>query len=165
MKFEHLVEINDLSMPQGLQLSREQLWFGLLCRAEDPRPFLPGLERCQILERKPAELHRVLHFGSSAIRDCVRFEAMQWMSFSSAPTTEHAGGELRINIEEPQPGALFLRFCYQTTLGEQVSSADGAEGADEDAQFADFVRAAYHQSDLDTVRVIRQLASSHCAAH
>lgn len=159
MKFEHLVEINDLSMPQALQLNREQLWFGLLCRAENPRPFLPGLERCQIVERKPAELHRILHFGASSIRDCVRFEAMEWMSFSSAATAQHAGGELHIRIEEPQPGALFLRFSYRTTLGEQVDTGE------EDGQYADFVRAAYHQSDLDTVRVIRQLAISDCAPH
>ena len=46
MKFEHLIEVNDLANPLQAPLSREELWFGLLCRAEDARAFLPGLEAC-----------------------------------------------------------------------------------------------------------------------
>ena len=53
---------------------------------------------------------------------------------------------------EPQPGALFLRFRYDTTLSETTGS--------EDARYADIVRSAYHQSDLDTVRVIRMIVES-----
>ena len=35
------------------------------------------------------------------------------------------------------------------------------EGAgSEDGPYAEFVRSAYHQSDLDTVRVIRMIAAS-----
>ena len=44
MKFEHLIEVNDLANPLQAPLSREELWFGLLCRAEDARAFR-GLAR------------------------------------------------------------------------------------------------------------------------
>ena len=47
LKFEHLIEVNDLANPLLTPLTREELWFGLLCRAEDARAFLPGLEACQ----------------------------------------------------------------------------------------------------------------------
>ena len=160
MKFEHLVEINDAAMPAAWRLSREHLWFGLLCRAEDPCLFLPGLESCEIIARAEGELHRVLDFGASQIRDCVRFAPLQWMSFSVPARADHAGGELLISIEEPQPEALFLRFRYRTTLGEAQQA-----GATDDAEYSDFVRAAYHQSDLDTVRVIRELAMASHRPH
>ncbi|QDF95125.1 hypothetical protein CJ010_00440 [Azoarcus sp. DD4] len=152
MRFEHLVEVNDLADPNANLLTREELWFGLLCRAEDARPFLPGLEACRIIERTDTELVRDLHFGQAVIRDRVRFRELEWISFESEATAEHAGGSLTIRIEEPQAGALFLRFVYTTSLSETTGS--------EDATYADIVRSAYHQSDLDTLKVIRMIAES-----
>lgn len=152
MKYEHLVEVNDAANPLVAALTREELWFGLLCRAEDPRPFLPGLEACEIVERSETGLSRVLRFGQAVIRDQVSFEAMAWVRFESAATAEHAGGSLTISIEEPQAGALFLRFSYLTTLPEGAGSAEG--------QYAEFVKSAYRESDIDTVRVIRMIAES-----
>jgi hypothetical protein len=42
MRFEHLVEINDPLMPLLTELTREQLWRGLVLRAEDPTQFIGG---------------------------------------------------------------------------------------------------------------------------
>jgi len=150
LKFEHLIEVNDLANPLLTQLTREELWFGLLCRAEDARAFLPGLEACRIVERGEHRLVRDLDFGSAVIRDCVTFDPLRWIRFESEANDQHAGGSLTITIEEPDPGAFFLRFAYHTSL---------PEGGD-DARYAEFVRSAYHQSDVDTVRVIRMIAES-----
>ena len=150
MKFEHLIEVNDLSNPLQELLTREELWFGLLCRAEDSRAFLPGLEACRIVERGADALVRDLHFGNTVIRDRVSFSTLEWICFESEANDQHAGGSLTITIEEPEPGALFLRFAYHTSLPDQG----------EDARYAEFVRSAYHQSDLDTVRIIRMIAAS-----
>ena len=152
MNFEHLVEVNDLADPQQDVLTREELWFGLLCRAEDARAFLPGLEACNIVERREGELVRDLHFGHAIVRDRVSFKTMEWICFESEANDEHAGGSLTISIEEPEAGSLFLRFRYRTTLPEGAGSEDG--------RYVEFVRSAYHQSDVDTVRVIRMIAAS-----
>jgi hypothetical protein len=152
LKFEHLVEVNDLANPLISNLSRAELWFGLYCRAEDPRPFLPGLESCAIVARGAAELVRELDFGAAVIRDRVTYCEQEWIRFESEATAEHAGGSLTISIEEPEEGALFLRFDYATTLPEGATSPEGG--------YAEFVKSAYHQSDLDTVRVIRMIAES-----
>ena len=151
MNFEHLVVVNDPADPLLTDLTREELWFGLLCRAEDPRPFLPGLESCTILERSDTALVRVLQFGSAVIRDRVTLCAMESVCFESERTESHAGGSLTIFIEEPAEAELVLRFRYQTTLPEQ--------GGD-DGGYAEYVKSAYHQSDIDTVRVIRMIAES-----
>jgi hypothetical protein len=147
VEFEHLLEVDD--DPAAPVLDRAALWFGLLCRAEDARLFLPGLDRCRITARSALGLTRELHFGSVVIRDRVRWEAPHWIRFESDATAGHVGGSLTISIEE-RNGALFLRFCYRTGLPE----ADDGEG------YAGFVRSAYYQSDLDTLRVIRELAAA-----
>lgn len=152
MKFEHLVEINNLNNPLHTVLTRQQLWQGLLHRVEDARPFLPGLESCQIVERGEATLTRRLDFGGAVIEDRVTWEPEQWVCFTVIGNSSHAGGTLTITIEAPEPQrpeGLFLRFAYATTLGEATNDVDAA--------YADYVKAAYHESDLETVRVIRTL--------
>ena len=51
MRFEHLVQINDPLMPLLEPLSREQLWRGLVRRAEEPTRFVLGLEAMLSLYR------------------------------------------------------------------------------------------------------------------
>lgn len=158
MRFEHLVEINDLNNPLILTLSRAQVWAGLMARVEDSRAFLPGMDECCILERQEGRVTRLLRFGAVEIRDTVSFETEAWVRFTTEPTAEHAGGALTIRIEMPRPDLpehLFLRFTYATSLAES--------GDIEDAAYAKYIEAAYHASDLDTVREIRRLAESHIA--
>lgn len=147
MKFEHLIQINDPANPLLEFLSREQLWQGLWQRVENPMLFLPGLESCEILERQESSLLRLLDFGAARIRDRVSFEVEEWLRFDIEAGASHAGGALTIRVEEPQPLALFLRFTYETSLQEES----------EDGRYAEYVKSAYRESDLETVRVIRLL--------
>lgn len=155
MKFEHLVEINDPGNPLLPMMTRDQLWQGLMFRAEDAKPFLPGLEACTILERGDCLMLRRLDFGKAVITDRVTWSRFKWMCFEVSPTETHAGGTLTISIEEPATDHLFLRFAYATTLGETTG--------DEDAAYAEFVKSAYHESDVEMVRVIRTLLAGETA--
>ncbi len=151
MNFEHLIQINDPDNPLIAPLTRDQLWQGLLYRAEDPLPFLPGLESCTILERQAGELLRELDFGPAVIRDRVTLAEAHWVRFDIEPSASHPGGSLTITIEEPQSGFLFLRFAYRTTLASNPNSEERA--------YIEYVKSAYHQSDVDCVRIIRTLAA------
>jgi len=151
MNFEHLIQINDPENPLVIPLNRDQLWQGLAHRIENPLPFLPGLEACTILERQADELLRELRFGPAVIHDRVTLVERHWVRFDIQPSETHAGGSLTITIEEPEPGFLFLRFSYQTTL---ASNPDSEERA-----YIEYVKSAYHQSDVDCVRIIRTLAA------
>lgn len=151
MKFEHLIEVNDPGNPLIESLSRKQVWKGLMYRVEDPLLFLPGLESCTILERQASGVKRELNFGAALIQDQVTYEEDAWVRFDIPTAESHAGGSLTISIEEPAEGHLFLRFAYHTTLAEAKFS--------EDAGYVEYVKSAYHESDVDTVRVIRTLAA------
>ncbi len=152
MKFEHLIQINDPANPLIEALTLDQLWTGLMHRVDNPIPFLPGLERCTIVSREGNELLRELDFGAAVIQDKVSFVEAAWVRFDIQPGDTHAGGSLTITIEEPEEGSLFLRFAYVTNLGDNPAS--------EDAAYVDYVKSAYHQSDIDTVRIIRTLAAT-----
>ncbi|QWT45325.1 SRPBCC family protein [Azospira inquinata] len=150
MKFEHLVEINDGDNPLVFSLSRDQLWQGLMCRVEDARSFVHGLEECQILSRGDNQVERLLVFGAAQVRDRVTYAVGHWVRFDTEATEHHAGGSLIIHIEEPEPDRLFLRFTYQTSF---------AEGPDPEARaYVGYLESAYHAADLDTVAEIRRLA-------
>lgn len=151
MKFEHLIQINDAYNPLVLPLTRSQIWDGLMQRVENPLPFLPGLENCTIIERESTRIRRRLSFGSSCLEDQVFINLGHWVRFDIESSACHARGSLTIHIEEPRPDALFLRFSYQTNLGENGSTGDLA--------YIEYIKSAYHQSDIDTVRLIRIFAT------
>lgn len=151
MNFEHLIQINDPENPLVESLSRQQLWQGLLHRVENPMPFLPGLESSRILERNGETLLRELDFGPAVIQDRITLREEQSVCFDILPSEAHAGGSLSIAIEEPEPDFLFLRFSYETTLANNPNSEDKA--------YIEYVKSAYHQSDVDCVRLIRMLAA------
>lgn len=156
MRFEHLVEVNDLDNPLHFALDRGQIWAGLMARVEDSVPFLPGLAECRILSREAGAVERLLVFGSAQVRDRASYLEAQWVCFETARTEQHAGGSLTIRIEEPEEGRLFLRFTYETSFAEP--------GDDPEARaYVDYLKSAYHAADLDTVALIRELAQSRSA--
>ena len=150
MHYEHLVQINDLNDPRIAPLTREQLWLGLVARAERPQYFLLGMDECRLSDRTNNTLKREMRFGRAWVRDQVIYEPDQGVRFDVVPTEEVPGARLEIRIEEPQPGQLFLRFTYSLQ-----SIADDAVG-----DLDEYRKSAYHDADLDTVRMIRQLAAS-----
>jgi len=153
LRFEHLIEINDPLNPLIDPLSREQVWTGLMYRVEEPAIFLPGLDRCDILSRTDERIERELHFGAASIRDSVTFQLHEWVCFESAANADHAGGKLIIRFEQPDALRLYLRFTYETTLPEGMA-------AGEVVQVSEFVKSAYRESDVDTVRIIRMIAAN-----
>lgn len=156
MKFEHQLAVNpgpDTDEPgpdKGVVLDRDAVWAGLLMRVEDPVRFLPGLVCCEIVARSPGALRRRLVFGSVVVEDVVSIVPHHSVSFRSLANAEHAGGELVITLIDDVAAGPCLRFSYRTTLDE-TANADGV-------MLGDYVRAAYAQSDADTVRIIRALA-------
>ncbi|MEW6343453.1 MAG: SRPBCC family protein [Paraburkholderia sp.] len=148
MNFEHLIQINDPLNPLVETLTREQLWEGLVLRAEQPQLFVLGLDTCTILSRTEDTLERELHYGQVTVRDRVTLQTNQSVRYDILATETYVGGSLTMTIEQPDELQLFLRFEYSTTL----PVAD-----DEDArQTQEIVKSAYRESDIDTVRLIRQ---------
>ena len=149
MKFEHLIEINNFDDPRTDILNREQLWYGLLLRAKEPTLFIPHMDSFEIIEESDKVISRVLDFGKFKVNDRVEFIPMQKLSFHVPAQGEIPESRLDISIDEPFPGRFFVRFLYEDSLPDE-----GTE-----AMYNDFRRSAYKETDIDSIRLIRQFAA------
>jgi hypothetical protein len=150
MKFEHLIEINDPLNPLMDTISIEQLWRGLVLRAESPTLFVPHLDECQIGERSSGRFERRLRYGDLVIDDVVHMTPLKEVRYEVPAQGEIAASSLRMVIEAPTSAMLAVRFCYDDGQGEHTDPAN--------AMYDDFKRSAYQEADIDTVRILRQLA-------
>lgn len=148
MQFQHLIEINDPLNPLIDTLTRDQLWRGLVMRAEAPKLFIPWLDECDLLERNGNVLSRALRYNALLIQDHVTFTPQEQVRYDVPAQEDIPASSLVVTIEEPQPGALFVRFAYESGFADD----------DMDAFYNEFRRSAYQEADIDTIRVIRQLA-------
>lgn len=149
MKFEHLIEINDLTNPLVTKMTREQLWNGLVLRAEFPKLFISYLDSCAITSRDLDSLTRTLRFGELTIHDQVQFGFLDHVHYQVHAQGEIPKSSLRMQIEEPAPEALFIRFSYDDGHAE-------VEGSD-NAEYSKYRRAAYLEADIDMVRILRDM--------
>jgi len=152
MKFAHLVEINDPLNPLIDPLSRMQLWRGLVLRAEQPKEFIPWLDRCTITGKTETTLARLSHYGQLAVRDEVEFVEPRQVIYRVPAQPDIPESTLTMTIEEPEHNIFFVRFEYEDGTPE-----DGEGGDDMVNQFR---RSAYEEADIDTIRVIRQIAEA-----
>lgn len=150
MKFEHLIEINDLSNPLTEIITREQLWRGLVLRAESPKLFVPYLDDASITDRTEVSMKRSLRYGELIVQDEVSLVHLEHVHYDVAEQKDIPLSSLRMSIDEPSPDALFVRFAY-----------DDGHSAEEDAAnelYNEYRRSAYQESDIDTIRLIREMA-------
>jgi len=151
MKFEHLIEINDPLNPLADTMTREQLWRGLVLRAEDPKMFMPHLDECTIGERQSGSFARRLRYGELVINDVVHLSPLQEVRYEVPAQGEIPASHMTMTIEAPSEGVMWVRFLYD----------DGnASAADEMGRmYEDFKKSAYQEADIDTIKIVRQLAS------
>ncbi len=148
LHYEHLVQINDPADPRVVPLRRDQLWRGLVMRAEFPASFVPWLDDCRI-ERDGRDLLRTLRFGEAIVRDCVRFDDEEAVEYSVL-SEDGTAFRMSMRIEQPATDALFVRFTYE------AYSVDHRD----DGPHVGAVKEAYRLADIDTVFRIRQFAES-----
>ena len=150
MKFNHLIQINDPLNPLIDVMTRAELWHGLVLRAEAPKLFMPHLDDCLLSEHSAVSVKRELRYGELKIRDIVTYEPQLRVHYQVPAQGEIATSSLSMTIEEPAPGALFVRFEYDDGGPDEVSS--------EQAFYDQFRRTAYEEADIDTIRVIREMS-------
>ncbi len=152
MKFEHLIEINDPLNPLMDTITREQLWRGLVLRADSPKLFVPHLDECTIGARDAASFERTLRYGTLEVVDRVILMPLQQVRYEVAPQGEIKASSLVMSIESPNEHALYVRFKYDDG---QDAAADAAN-----AMYDEFRKSAYQEADIDTIRVLRELAAA-----
>ena len=151
MKFEHLIDINDPLNPLADTMTREQLWRGLVLRAEDPKMFMPHLDECTLGERESGSFARRLRYGELVIDDVVHLTPLQEVRYEVPAQGDIAASRMTMTIEAPSEGVMWVRFLYD----------DGNASANDEMgkMYEDFKKSAYQEADIDTVKILRRLAA------
>ena len=149
MKFEHLIQINDITNPTLPVLTRQQLWNGLVLRAEMPKIFVSYLDESQITERFEGGIKRALRYGELIIQDEVNYDFLNAVHYQVPQQGDIPKSSMYMTIQEPEPDALFVRFSYDSghTDAEDI----------ENETYNDYRRSAYVEGDIDTIKVLREL--------
>ncbi len=128
--------------PGELSLSRSQVWQGLVMKAENALPFVPGMQRCELLEKGDGWLLREVEFGGQTMRERVTFEPEKRVHFER---TVGGSGWIDNVIDERPDGSLVLRFVFGVP--------------DEDESQARALEPVYRKAVAATLATVRRMVA------
>lgn len=95
--------------PGELPLTRVQVWGGLVMKAEDATRFVPGMTRCEVLERTSNGLVREAVHNGHTLRERVTFDRPREVYFERIVPAD--GSWVRNTLTE-ENGELLLTFTF-----------------------------------------------------
>ncbi len=132
-------------------LSHDQVWRGLMMKAENAVPFVPGMKDCRVLERYPDGLKREIALGDDRFKERITFTPSVEVLFERIDTAEHAGWITNL-ISESERG-LMLTFTFAVNF-------PGVEpGSEAERQRGQQMKSLYMRAIEATLQEVRRLAS------
>ena len=132
------------------ELTRSDVWSGLVMKADNALPFVPAMTLCEVLERRAEhEFDRDIEFRGQRFTERITLEPESRVTF-----TRIAGdvlGTIANEIEE-RDGELFLRFSFALVL------KGVAPGSAEEADYAEGMKGDYLKAVEATLGAIRRVA-------
>jgi len=129
-------------------LSRHEVWNGLLMKANNALPYVPIMQKCEVIERGDGWLVRDILLNNNPLREKVTFEPEDRVIF------ERIGGDERGRIEnvigEDSAGNLTLTFSFGLT---KEGMKDGSDA--EQKHFAP-MESAYLGAVASTLAAVRR---------
>jgi hypothetical protein len=144
----HTVQVN----PPGVEpvLHQEQLWRGLEMKAENALPFVPGMAKCELVERKGNIIVRDVEFAGNSHRERITLHKPVLVHF------ERVGedGFIENTISDSAHG-LMLSFTFA------LKFPGAEEGSTEEQQAGDHMRHAYINAVGATLERVRKMVVDH----
>ena len=130
----HTLPVNPAGEPP---LTRDQVWRGLVLKAEDATRFVPAITACTVVERFAGGLVREATHAGHTVRERVAFDPPREVVFDDLGP---AGGRV-LNTLADGPDGLTLTFTFEVPP-ERVDEVAGS----------------YREAVASTLRAIRELA-------
>lgn len=130
-------------------LNRNQVWAGLVMKAEDATRFVGAITECRVLEREERFLLREVVLYGEKMNERVHFFPEQIIVFE--PLGGPTKGFIKNEIEEDEDGNLSVRFTFTFELrtGEQNKAAE--------KEFSSKMEKSYIEAVETTLATIRGL--------
>lgn len=129
-------------------LTREQVWQGLVMKANDAKLFVPTITTCDVVERGDSELLRNIVFKGDSFQERVTFHAPVQVHFARIGG---GGGFIENTISESEHG-LWLTFTFGLTF------PGTAAGSPEERAKGEDMRHIYIAAVAATLDKVRELA-------
>ncbi|OZC52456.1 hypothetical protein CH286_02380 [Rhodococcus sp. WWJCD1] len=128
-------------------LTRDDVWAGLVEKAENPLPYVRNISECVVAERFEGGLIRdIVHVGQH-VRETVTFYPKSRVHF--VRTHGIARGTIDNEISESSDGTLELTFTFRIVV-------DGVDaGSAEEGEFASNMKADYLDAVQTTLQAVR----------
>jgi len=144
-KLSRTIPVNEAGKPL---LSRHDVWIGLEMKANNALPFVPIMQKCEVVERGAGWLTRDILVNNVPLREKVTFEPENRVIFERIAGSEP--GRIENVIGEDESGNLTLTFAF--ALGKE-GLADGSEA--ETKHFAP-MEGAYLGAVASTLAAVRR---------
>lgn len=141
------IEVN----PAGVEpvLTAQQVWAGLVMKAENALPFVPVMQRCDVIERSGNTILREITLGGEDLREFITLLEPIQVQFERVGTKDF----IHNTISESERG-LMLTF----TVGLSFAEAD--PGSAEEREKGDAMRQAYVNAVGSTLKRVREMVVS-----
>jgi FAD/FMN-containing dehydrogenase len=136
----------------SLHVTRDDLWRGLVLKADNALPFVPAMTYCAVTSRdSPTQFVRDIEFKGDRMTERVTLAAARQVTFEriAGPVL----GTIENFIDEDSHGNLWLRFAFQLEL------AGVAAGSAAERTYAATMESAYLGAVDATLAAIRTLAA------
>ncbi len=149
----HQLPVNVAGEPQ---LTRQDVWDGLVLKANNALPFVPSMTYCEVTERySDTTFDRDIDFRGERFTERITLEKPHRVTF-----TRIAGpvlGTIANEIEGAEDD-LKLRFSFALVV------ADVAGGSAEEQEYADSMTGDYLKAVTATLNAMRRIAASQVSA-
>jgi hypothetical protein len=132
------------------RLSRSDIWKGLVMKAENALPFVPGMAKCQVIERTANGLVRDIVFRGEDARERITFYPEQKVVFLRL--SGNADGFI-VNEVLGDEDDLRLRFSFALQL------VDAPSDSTKEREFREVMERDYLKAVDATLGAIRKMVS------
>ena len=132
-------------------LTADQVWRGLVMKAENAVPFVPAMSSCAVLERWADGLLREVVNDGKTFREKITFTPPVQVRFERLDSPEHAGWITNV-ISESSRG-LLVTFTFAVRLPGVASDSD------EEQRAGAAMKARYVGAIEATLKTVRRLVA------
>ncbi len=104
------VPVNEPGQPL---LSRQDVWSGLIMKANNALPYVPQMKKCEVVQKGTGWLLRDILLGDEPLRERVTFEPERKVVFERVLGNEP--GRIENVLGEDESGNLTLTFSFSLT--------------------------------------------------
>lgn len=130
-------------------LTTEQVWRGLVLKAENALPFVPAMESCRVLEHYPDGFLREIKLRGVIMKERITFTPPIEVYFERVDAQGYDGWIT--NVLSEGPNGLILTFTFA------VGFPDTPSGSAEEKLKGDAVRESYASAVSSTLEATRRL--------